>query len=370
MAYVPFEEMIKQAPTWRNYMTQMAETYRSPRFPMHTEESFSETRDWKAVTALLGLIPMASMIDRADGKPIIGTEKPLDMFGTMPTFGNKVVFTSKEFNDIKAIERAIAKYMDKDPEKTLKLTIQALKYVKQYMERLAVGPLMTIDKLFYEAWSNGTSTITASENLAKVDMSIDWQISKGSTTTVWSDAAKAKGIDDLRALAKRAKLAGVIIDRFTMNDNTVALLLNQASVKSNIVSSFSSGELKEVKYSGTPSLDALNLVLKSNFRLPPIVIEDYMVAKYNADGITTTTSNAFLDGRVTASVGDILGTYIYTPADEEDREDADAMYQVTNNVLISKRNRRGKVTFESELNAIPIPTAMSQMFILVTDATE
>lgn len=35
-------------------------------------------------------------------------EKPLDMNGTMPTFGNKVVFTSEElFNEIARLERAI-----------------------------------------------------------------------------------------------------------------------------------------------------------------------------------------------------------------------------------------------------------------------
>ena len=45
------------------------------------------------------------------------------------------------------------------------------------------------------------------------------------------------------------------------------------------------------------------------------------------------------------------------------------MYQDINHVLISKRGERGKVTFESELSAIPVPTLMDQMCILTTNAT-
>ena len=49
--------------------------------------------------------------------------------------------------------------------------------------------------------------------------------------------------------------------------------------------------------------------------------------------------------------------------------DADTVYQDVNHVMISKRTHKGKITFESELNGIVVPTMMEQMGILITDAT-
>ena len=359
---ITFNEIIQEEGLFQDFVRELAPLFKEPKFPNYLDDTFSESREWKAVSALNGRIPMASLIDQYSGKPIIGSEKPLDLLGEMPTFGNKVVFTSKEFNKIEAIERAISAQIA-DPA-------QVIKYVKNYFERLVVGPLTAMDKLFYEAWSNGTSTVVSADNLSKLSMSIDWKIDKSYVSTVWGTAATATGLEDLKALAKHMKdKYGVIVDRFTMNGNTLDLLLAQNSVKAALSSYFSMANGSSIKWTGTPSLEAVNTVLVSNFRLPPIVIEDHMISYYNNDGITVKkTEQAFKDGRVTASVGDMIGQYMWTPADEQRRPDANVMYQDINHVLISKRGERGKVTFESELSAIPVPTLMDQMGILVTDA--
>jgi hypothetical protein len=359
---ITFDEIIQEEGLFQDFVRELAPIFKEPKFQNYLDDTYSESREWKAVSALNGRIPMASLIDPYDGKPIIGSEKPLDMWGEMPTFGNKVVFTSKELNKIKSIERAIAANMA-DPT-------QVIKYVRNYFERLVVGPLTAMDKLFFEAWSNGTSTVVSADNLSKLSMAIDWGIHKRYVSTVWATAATATGIEDLKALAKYMKdEKGVIVDRFTMNGNTLDLLLAQNSTKASLSSYFSMGN-GSIKWTGTPSLEAVNTVLVSNFRLPPIVVEEHMVSYYNEDGITIKkTEQAFKDGRVTASVGDQIGQYMWTPADEQYRPDANVMYQDINHVLISKRGERGAVTFESELSAIPIPTLMDQMSILVTDAT-
>jgi hypothetical protein len=360
--YIPFEEMIQSPQLWEDLVRSLAISFKKPRFTQYTESQYSEDREWQAVAALNGRVPMASLINRYDGKPIIGSEKPLDMHGDMPTFGNKVVFTSKEFNRIAEIERAIQANVS-DPT-------ELLKYLKSYMERLYVGPLISIDKIFFEAFSNGTSTILADDNLTDLDMSIDWKINKYDVGTVWSNASAATGITDLSNLYWALRNTyGIVIDRYTMNRKTLNLLLNQASTKQLTTYYQSTG--KNVKWTGTPSMDSVNFVLENNFGLPPIQIEDYMIDVYNDDGITVKKSiNAFQDGRVTGSVGGMIGTYIWSPADEQRRPDKDGtVYQVINNVLTSTRQKRGNVSYESELNAIAVPTLLDQMGILVTDAT-
>ena len=359
---ITFKELMNDPTLFKSFVRELAPAFKEPRFPMYTEEAYSETRDWKGVAALNGRIPMASLVDPYSGKPVIGSEKPLDMEGELPTFGNIVSFTSKEYARIGAIERAIADGVT-NPE-------ELIKYLNSYFERLAVGPRITVDKLFFETFSNGTATITAADNLSGLSMSIDWGIPKRNVSTVWSTAASATGIDDLEALYNFMKNThGIILDKFTMNRNTFTQLQAQASTKAAISSYFAEGGTT-TKYTGTPSLEAVNKVLISGRMLPPIQIEEYQVAYYNTDGITVKkTESAFLDGRVAGTVGEVVGSFIWTPSDEQRMPDVEAVYQDVNHVMISKRTHKGKITFESELNGIVVPTMMEQMGILITDAT-
>ena len=360
---ITFKELMNDPTLFKSFVRELAPAFKEPRFPMYAEEAYSETRDWKGVAALNGRIPMASLVDPYSGKPVIGSEKPLDMEGELPTFGNIVSFTSKEYARIGAIERAIADGVT-SPE-------ELIKYLNSYFERLAVGPRITVDKLFFETFSNGTATITAADNLSGLSMSINWGIPKQNVSTVWSTAASATGIDDLEAMYNYMKNThGIILDKFTMNRNTFTQLQAQASTKAAISSYFAEGGTT-TKYTGTPSLEAVNKVLISGRMLPPIQIEEYQVAYYNTDGITVKkTESAFLDGRVTGTVGEIVGSFIWTPSDEQRMPDVEAVYQDVNHVMISKRTHKGKITFESELNGIVVPTMMEQMGILITDATE
>lgn len=359
---ITFNELIQDAEQFQGFVRELAPAFKEPKFPLYTDETYSETREWKAIAALNGRIPMASLIDPYSGKPVIGSEKPLDMYGEMPTFGNKVSFTSKEFNRISELERAIAKNVA-NPE-------QLIKYLFNYMQRLAVGPLISQDKLFFESFSNGTSTILAADNLSGLGMAIDWGIYKKYVPTVWATYATADGLNDLKVFYKyMIDTYGVVLDRFTMNSDTFALLQAQTAVKGAMTSYFANGG-GTTKFVGLPTMDAINVVLAQGMMLPPIVIEDYMVSTYNTDGTTVKkTERAFAGGRVTGTVGNIVSQYLWTPADEQRRPDANVIYQDINHVLISTRTDRGKVTFESELNAICVPVLADQMGILVTDAT-
>lgn len=359
---ITFNELIQDSEQFQSFVRELAPAFKTPKFPLYTQDTYSATREWKAVAALNGRIPMASLIDPYSGKPVIGTEKPLDMYGEMPTFGNKVSFTSKEFNRIGELERAIADHVA-DP-------VQLIQYVNNYMERLAVGPLISQDKLFFEAFSKGTSTILAADNLSGLAMSIDWGITKRFVATAWATYATADGLTDLKAFYKyMIDTYGVVLDKFTMNSDTFALLQAQTATKGAMTSYFTEGGTM-TKFVGLPSMEAINKVLTAGMMLPPIVIEDYMISTYNADGTTVKkTERAFAGGRVTGTVGSIVAQYLWTPADEQRRPDANVIYQDVNHVLISTRTDRGKVTFESELNAICVPVLADQMAILITDAT-
>jgi len=359
---ISFNELIQDPTQFQDFVRELAPAFKTPKFPMYTEDVYSETREWKAVAALNGRVPMASLIDPYSGKPIIGTEKPLDMYGDMPTFGNKVTFTAKEFTKIAQLERGIANNMV-NPQ-------QLIKYLFNYFERLSVGPLIAHDKLFFEAFSNGTSTILSADNLSGLGMAIDWGIKKTFVPTIWSNAASATGLEDLKTLYwYMYNTYGIIVDNFTMNMTTFNQLQNQASTKAAMTSYFTEGGTM-TKYLGTPSQEAINKVLVSGMMLPKINIDMTMIETYKADGTTPNVPfPAFQDGRVTAHVGNMIAQYLWTPSDEQRRPDSNVIYQDVNHVLLSTRSDRGKVTIESELSSICVPTLMDQMSILVTNAT-
>lgn len=360
--YIPFDTMIQSPDMWQDMVRELAPSFKTPRFPLYTQEQYSENRHWQAVQAINGRVPMASMINPYDGKPEIGSAKPIDLDGEMPTFGNKVSFTSKEFNRIDEIERAI--------ERKINGPKAMLDYIRSYMERLYVGPLVAVDKIFFDAWSDGTSIIAAEDNLAKLSMSLDWELPKYNVAVSWDNQATATGITDLYDFYWTMRnVHGVIIDTFTLNRKTLNQLLRQQSTQK--MTTYFNVSNKTVKWEAMPSLDTVNTVLESNFGLPKIQVEDYMIDIYDTDGISIKkTINAFKDGRVSGHNGNNIGTYLWSPADEQRRPDKDGtIYQTINNVLVSTRQSRGKVTYESELNAIAIPTLNDQMGVLVTDAT-
>ena len=76
---ITFKELMNDPTLFKSFVRELAPAFKEPRFPMYTEEAYSETRDWKGVAALNGRIPMASLVDPYSGKPVIGSEKPLDI---------------------------------------------------------------------------------------------------------------------------------------------------------------------------------------------------------------------------------------------------------------------------------------------------
>jgi len=362
MDFLTFNEIIKDPLKFQSFVRQLADGFRAPKFSESTVDTYNETTSWKAVTAFNGRIPMATSISKYSGKPLIGTEKPIDMFGEMPTFGNKVTFTSKEFNEIEKYEKAIRQGVT-DPT-------PLINYLNGYFERLAVGPLMTIDKLYFEALSNGTSSIAAGDIILGLPFSIDWKLKTGYVDTIWSDAANADGLKDLQDMADDSRINdGIIIEKFLMNTTTFKKLQSQVSVKTQI-SSYYNGVGGSTYFTGKPNLNAINEILTQSLLIAPIVLVDNMVSKYATDGASIASNTvAFQDNRVAGVVGDIHGSYLWTPADEQRRPDSNVIYQDVNHVLIRTEQKHGKVTFESELSAIVVPNMNDEIVILKTDST-
>ena len=51
---ITFKELMNDPTLFKSFVRELAPGFKEPRFPMYTEEAYSETRDWKGVAALNG----------------------------------------------------------------------------------------------------------------------------------------------------------------------------------------------------------------------------------------------------------------------------------------------------------------------------
>lgn len=357
-------EYIENSKMYQSFVTKLSPLLTEPKFTQYLTPMYNKTKNWQGVEALIGRIPMASLVDEHSGRPIIGTAKPASIMGQLPTFGNTVPFSSDDLDKIDELEDAIRRNVAQ-PE----MLIEFL--VTRYMDLLTGGPLTSIDKLMFEAWSNGTCTIAAADNLAKLPLQVDWDFQKYHVGTVWSDASNATPLADLKAFFKKIDTdLGITVDTFTMNVDELDKVLAAASTKAAITSYLQQGS-GSIKITGMPSADNVDLLLMGQYRLPKISTINHKIDIFDTNGIDIKERiPAFQNGRVAATVGTELGYFMYTPAAEQKRPDKYKSYATApNEVLISSVTRNGAVTMESTLNAMPVLTIRKKIAILVTDDT-
>lgn len=370
---IKFFDKVQDSGLYQAFITKLSPLLTEPQFTKYLTPVYNETKDWKGIEAYIGRIPMASLIDEHSGSPIVGTLQPAEIRGRLPMFGNTVPFSSDELDEIDKLEKFIEQNIAKGNESFAgQLTDQLTTLlVNRYIDMLAGMPLTAIDKLFFEMWSNGTETILAADNLAKLSYQIDWQVQKYHVGTVWSDAANANGLSDLDKFCYKAwKDLGFRPDTLALNGDEVRKLLAMTSTKTAISSYITNGGV-QTKVAGIASVDNVNMVLNGQYRLPVMTEINHVIETLDSDGITVKSrNNAFVDGRVAATIGTNIGAYMYTLAAEQKRPDGDYTYATApNNVLLSSISKKGNLSMDSKLNALPVLTVRKQMAILVTDDT-
>lgn len=359
-----FNEYIAESKLYQSFVTKLSPLLTEPRFGQYLSPMYNKTKNWQGVEAVIGRIPMASLVDEHSGRPLIGTAKPASIMGQLPTFGNSITFSSDDLDKIEELEDAIRRNVAQ-PD----MLVEFL--VTRYMDLLAGAPLTAIDKLMFEAWSNGTCTIAAADNLAKLPLQIDWDIKKYHVAKVWTDATDATPLLDLKNFYKKIDAdLGITVDTFTMNESELDKVLAAASTKTAITSYLQQGA-GSIKITGMPSQDNVDLLLTGQYRLPKISTINHKIDIFAENGIDIKSRiNAFQDGRVAATVGTELGYFMYTPAAEQKRPDKYKAYaNAPNEVLLASVTRNGSVYMESTLNAIPVLTIRKKMAILLTDDT-
>ena len=376
---IPFLDLVKESGKFQAMITMLEPLMTLPQYPKYFTPVFNKTKDWKGIEKSVGRIPIASLVDRHSGKPIINTSAPVQTFGSLPSWGDLISITSDELVEIRQLEEYILNNVtDLNGGNISEVIVEQLTdqrtqlLLKKFMP-LARMPLATMDKLAFEEWSNGTATIDRTKDASKLPFAIDFQVKKYHVPYVWSDKTNATALQDLDQFVYKVwKDLHIRIDTLALNPDETRKILQQKSTMDSITTYISTGS-KKIKTTNAPSLDDVNIKLEGQYKIPALTEIDAVVDIRGLDGnidVPSESYNAFLDGRVAATIGTNIGDYMYTLSPEQIMPDDDYSYAVSEgNVLISALSKKGELSVESDATSLPVLTVRKSMAILVTDDT-
>jgi len=376
---IPFLDLVKESGSFQAMITMLEPLMTQPQYSKYFTPVFNKTKDWKGIEKSIGRTPIASLVDRHSGKPIINTSAPVQTFGSLPSWGDLLPITSDELVELRQLEEYILNNVTDlsggqiSSAVVEQLTDQRTQLLVKKFQPLARMPLATMDKLAFEEWSNGTATIDKTKDASKMPFAIDFQVKKYHVSTVWSDATNATALKDLSQFVYKVwKDLHIRIDTLALNPDEIRKILLQKSTQDSITTYISTGS-KRIKTSDAPSLDDVNIKLEGQYKIPALTEIDAVVDIRGTDGnidVPSESYNAFLDGRVAATIGTNLGDYMYTLSPEQLLPDDDYTYAVSEgNVLISALSKKGELSLESDATSLPVLTCRKSMAILVTDDT-
>jgi hypothetical protein len=234
-----------------------------------------------------------------------------------------------------------------------------------------IGPHKTIDRLFLEAISTGSMSLTASNNPkgAIWNDALDWGITSTFASILWATAASAVPLVDIKAVVDVWIAKGVKFNLMKMSSTTFNLMVASTSFLAAFGFDMEVGakKLTSIK-NNIIGVDNVN-VFFSSIGLPTVEIIDTPINIQAKDGSTSVVT-PFADGRVSFSVDNNYGELFRTYSNEERSPIAGRSYAKSQNVLISKyQDGDGNEFTQSEFIAIPVIDKANSIAIMVTDAT-
>lgn len=170
-----------------------------------------------------------------------------------------------------------------------------------------------LEMLGMQALSTGMCETTDSDNIGitfKTTFNVPVGNKTGTSGAIWTSAATATPIADLKKVVRTARDAGYRIQRIVMHQDTLDNLLASDEVKA-----MYSGIIGLSNALLNPTVDQVNVVL-GNQGLPAITVVDPSVAIENADG-TNTIVNPWSSGKVAFLSNPTPGYTAFTLTAEE-----------------------------------------------------
>jgi len=348
--------------TLEAYVNRARETFFKRMFwTMFFSLKYTTQLTWESLSGTSGSPVMADVIEYNSSAPLKSRRTVSKAHGDIPKIAIKRKMDEKDYNDYVTL-KALAN--DANRSAVLDIVFNDIEFVYE-------GVLARTEFLCMQALSYGSLTLDANNNNGIItETSVDFGIpsaNKTAVATVWSTAASATPIADIKAKVEAAALNGHSLSYVVMDKAT----LNYALATTEVKDTFAAFQRITTNRKNFLTLEDLNGMLTA-LLLPTVVVVDSSVRFENGEH-TLSTVAPWKTGYVTFLPEMQIGKVQHGPVAEENAESVGKIAITTkrDHVFISKWSDLepfGEFT-KGQANAFPTFNDVESIYILKTNGT-
>jgi hypothetical protein len=316
---------------------------------------------WESLSGTSGNPVMADVIEYNSTAPLKSRRTVTKASGDIPKIAIKRKMDEKDYNDYNVLQ-ALAS--DSNRKAVLDIVFNDIEFCY-------TGVLARTEFLALQALSYGKLTLDSNNNNGIItETDVDFGIPSGNKTavgTIWSTAASATPIADIKAKVEAIATNGHSCSYIVMDLATLNYMLATTEVKD----SFTAFQRISSNRKPFVTLEDVNMMLTS-LMLPTIMVVNSKVRFENGEH-TLSTVAAWKTGYITFISDLVVGSIKHGPIAEENAETVAKKATLTkrDHVLISKWSDLepfGEYT-KAQANAFPVFNDVDSIYILKTNAT-
>ncbi|MDA3918744.1 MAG: major capsid protein [Deltaproteobacteria bacterium] len=316
---------------------------------------------WESLAGSAGSPVMADVIEYNASSPLKSRRTVSKASGDIPKIGIKRKMDEKDWNDYNTL-KALAN--DSNRSAVLDIVFNDVDFAYE-------GVLARTEFLCMQALSYGGLSLDANNNNGVItETAVDFGIPSGNKTavdTVWSTAASATPITDIRGVVDDAEDNGHVVNNIVIDKAT----LNYALATTEVKDTFSTFQRLSTSRRNIVTLDDLNNMLQA-MMLPQVIVVDSSVRFENGEH-TLSTVKPWKTGYVSFISDMKVGKVLHGPIAEENAESVIKKSTMVkrDHVLISKWSELepfGEFT-KGQANAFPAFNDVDSIYILKTNGT-
>lgn len=318
---------------------------------MLTEELSADLK-WNTLTVDTNIVS-ADVVSLDSSLPL----KKRDSFGTasgdVPKLGMKMQMTEKNMTDIDVLK---ARNVE---------TSALIDKIFQDEVKCIMGIHEKLEFMFLQSLSSGFTVIDDDNNVGtgvRLDFGYKAE-NKFGATTLWSDVANAKPIDDIKRVVKEAKAVGDQPRYLLMDESTFDNLAANQQTREQYAF--------QQNFVGTqipiPDLDQVNALMQRRYNLTIIIIDRTVIVE--RDG-TRTVLTPWEANKVIFLESTNVGRLVYGILAEETRQSRAAMYQKSGSFILLKKWSQEEPFAEftsSQALVVPVINNVDSIYSLDTE---
>lgn len=316
---------------------------------------------WESLSGSGGAPVMADVVEYNASAPLKTRRTVTKTSGDIPKITLKRQMDEKDLNDYNVM-KAMANTANKS---------DLLKLVFDDVDFCYTGVQARTEHLCLQALSYGTLALTTSDNNGIVtETSVDFGVptaQKTAVDTIWSTAASATPITDIKTVVEAARANGHIITKIVMDLAT----FNYMAATTEMTNTYAAFRGYSSKTKQSLMLDDINMYLQGHM-LPSIIVVNSAV-RFESLAHSMTNVAPWKTGYVTFLTDQMVGNVKHGPIAEENLASVKKIAVMTkrDHVLISKWSTMDPVAemTKGQANAFPTFNDVDSIYILKTNGT-